>query len=196
MRRFRLSPPHRAIGAGIVLLAVVAWFLVFGPVGLGNGPLIAQGSAPGTALILTRPAGQTAVYVAELTNSAHAAAHIDSVAVKSAAGSGTPEVLSIRVGHFVRYPCITVATVNSLADCVQTRLVPAGGFAVPARANAVTGYVQGPTLVIEFTAPTSARCGVINTIVVHYHVGIRHYAAAIPQGTAAMCPPGAKAPSS
>jgi hypothetical protein len=116
---------------------------------------------------------------------------IDSVDVVSVAGYPAIRVQSIRVGRYVGYNCTDLGPVPSLTGCVQPALAPASKYAIPA---APLTAAHGPGLVIELAGPAKAQCAVLTKIVLHYHVGIRHYAASYPQGTVSICAPHARQP--
>ena len=184
-RSFRKPPWVRAAAVGVAVAALVAAFLMFGPVGLGNGPLHVTAST--NFFSWNEPVVEPAVYVVPLGNTSGTAAKIDRVNVMSAAGHAPLRVLSVRAGRYVGSDCFVWGPASSLSGCVQPSLVPAAGFSVPARADASPRPRQGPALVIELAGPPPAQCTVITAIVLRYHVGIRHYAATVPQGSEAVC---------
>ncbi len=76
---------------------------------------------------------------------------------------------------------------GNFAPCVRPPLVAAAGFTVEPHLNTVPGSRDGPALVIEMAGPPATECVVVTAIVVHYHVGIRHYTATVPQGEVWAC---------
>lgn len=180
---------RRVAAAAAIAIVVLAALAFWGPVGLGNGPLsvpIASGGygAPGAL-------GRPSVYVVPLTNSAAGTAVIDSVDVMFAPGYPTGHVLSVSVGRYVDVQCTDLGPATSLAGCVESALSPASGFAVPATRDATENTLG---LVIEVAGPAESHCTVIAKIVLHYHLGIRHYAGSYPQGVVSVCGPHARPP--
>ena len=167
--------------AVLVGLAALAWQ---GPIGIGNGPLSVPTAGGGYSA--GGAAGQPFVYVVPLFNSSGLTAVIDSVDVVSAAGYPAIRVRSVRVGRYAGYNCTDLGPVRSLAGCVQPALAAVSGYAIP---TAPLTDAHGPGLVIELAGPATAQCAVLTKIVLHYHVGIRHYAGSYPQGTVSVCAP-------
>ena len=178
----------------IAVPLVVGAFLLWGPIGLGNGPLAVPpmaasfGSVQGTS--------QPTAYVATLVNAGGSAAVIDGVTVTSANGYQPARILSVRVARASMYGCIDNGPASNLASCVRPPLVAAAGFAVGPHANTVPGNRGGAALVIEMAPPPAAQCVVVTAIVLRYHVGIRHYTATVPQGEAWACGKHARQPQS
>lgn len=187
MRRRRII----AMAAGLLLVGA---FLVWGPIGLGNGPLSAPavsgqfGSVDATS--------QPTVYVASLVNAGGSAAVVDGVTVISAPGYPAVHVMSVRVARASSFGCIDNGPVSGVAACARPPFLGSAGFAVGAGANLKPGNRHGPALVIEMAAPPAARCVVLTAIVLHYHVGIRHFTATVPQGDAWACSKHARRPQS
>jgi len=184
-RRWRVL--SAIVVAVIIGLAALAWR---GPIGIGNGPLSVP-SASGGSYGGGGAAGQPFVYVVPLFNSSGPTAVIDSVDVISAAGYPAIRVRSVRVGRYAGYNCTDLGPVRSLTGCVQPALAPVTGYDVPA---AQPTDAHGPGLVIELAGPAATQCAVLTKIVLHYHVGIRHYAGSYPQGTVSICAPHAHLP--
>ena len=182
--------PRIFVPAIVVLLAAGA-FLLFGPVGLGNGPL---GVPPMDGRIGLSTSQPTAL-VATLVNTGGSAAVIDGVAVTSAAGYPQARVLTVRVARNSSYGCV-YSLMSNFTGCARPPLVTAAGFAVAPGVNTATGRRGGPALVIEIAGPPSAGCVALTAIVVRYHVGIRHYTATVPQGFVWACGTHARQPSS
>jgi hypothetical protein len=183
------NPRWRAISAAAIAVIGLAAFAWRGPIGIGNGPLSLPSTSGGYGG--GGPAREPFVYVLPLFNSSGSTAVIDSVDVVSAAGYPATRVLSIRVGRYAGYNCTDVGPVRSLTGCVQPALAPVTGYAIPA---APLTAAHGPGLVVEMAGPATAQCAVITKIVLHYHVGIRHYAGSYPQGTVSICAPHAHLP--
>lgn len=142
--RFR---PRIVVPTIAVLLAVGA-FLLFGPIGLGNGPL-AVPSMDGRFGLST---AQPTAYVATLVNAGGSAAVIDGVTLTSAAGYPRARLLTIRVAGHSTYGCI-YTLMSSLAGCARPPFAAATGFAVGPHANTAAGNRGGPALVIEVAGP-------------------------------------------
>ena len=177
---------RRSIVWAAAALLVVGAFLLWGPIGIGNGPLgvPAMAGTFGSVQATTQPTA----YVATLVNSGGSTAVIDSVTVTSAQGYSPARVLSVRVARHSMYGCIGDGPAkNNLAACVRAPFVAAAGFGVRPRANTVIGNRDGPGLVIEMARPSATECVVVTAIVVRYHVGIRHYTATVPQGEVWAC---------
>jgi hypothetical protein len=145
------------------LLATGA-FLLWGPIGLGNGPL-STGLGYGSGAV--HPGGP-AGFVIPIYNSGDSSAVVDGLEVLTAGAClGTwPARQAVR--GFV--------------------LVGCGG----ADAGSLIGHAVGPTHPVspgfpaaaEIAAPRPGTCWVMTKVVVHYHVGIRHYSATGPSGLA------------
>jgi hypothetical protein len=134
---------RRIIIAVAAVLLVVGAVLLWGPIGLGNGPLAAN--TGGIIGWTASGSGPVAVRV-HLINHGQAQATIDSVDF----AGGT------------RYP----APRASGADGFRGRSIPRSSW----RSIAA----------IRVSGPPPGYCWVITKIVIHYHVGIRHYAASDP----------------
>jgi hypothetical protein len=115
----------RSLAAGLALLVLLGVVLIWGPVGLGNGPLGVQMG-----------------------------------------------VTQVCLGAWPAHP----ASYTAVADrCSQAR-GPLIGRAV----GYVRGISAGFPAAAEIAAPPARSCWVATKVVVHYHVGIRHYAASGP----------------
>jgi hypothetical protein len=172
---------RRHIVAALAALLVGA-FLLWGPVGLGNGPL----GVPSMDGRFGLSTAQPTAFVATLVNAGGSAAVVDGVSVTSAAGYPRARVLSVRVARHSSYGCVDTR-MTSLAECARPPFGAATGFAVGPHANAVAGNHGGPALVIEIAGPPPKGCVVLTAVVVHYHVGIRHYTRTVPQGFVWAC---------
>jgi hypothetical protein len=171
------SPPQRkgpvimmVIGA---ILAVGA-FLLWGPIGLGNGPVNAGiGATEGGTDLAGGPMG----FVIPIRNSGHAAAVIDGVDLINETDYAAPHLLALRVG-----------TSEQCAGAWPTHQRPRG-WSMPGICGADIGSLIGRavspnsggfTATAAVGAPHPRTCWVITKIVVHYHVGIRYYSATDP----------------
>jgi hypothetical protein len=172
----------RTIVPAIAALLAVGAFLLFGPVGLGNGPL----GVPAIDGRFGLSTAQPTVYVATLVNVGGSTAVIDGVTVITARGYAPARVLGVRVAGHSSYGCV-YALMQDVAGCARPPFTAPAGFAVAPRANTAPGSRGGPALVIEMAAPPAARCVALTAIVLHYHVGIRQYTATVPQGFVWAC---------
>jgi hypothetical protein len=182
---------RRLIVATAATLLVAGAFLLWGPIGLGNGPLSVPAGAGGYGFF--DRAARPTVYVVPLVNSGGAAAVIDGVTIESAPGYPALHVRSVRAGSYVGSNCTDNGPQTSLVGCVEPGLIRADGFVVAGGANTAP-EPHGPALVIELAGPSPRQCTVISGIVLHYHVGIRHYSATEPQGQVYSCGTRARQP--
>lgn len=162
--------------AAVGLLAIGA-FLLWGPIGLGNGPLSAgSGSTQGWSDSGRGPVG----LVIPIQNSGDAPAVIDGLDLIGGTRYPGPRVLRLEV-----------LTSGTCGGAWPAR--PAGrGFALVGCGGTDAGLLIGHAFnrtrpawfafaaAAEVTAPRSGTCWVMTKIVVHYHVGIRHYSASDP----------------
>ena len=177
---------RRSIVSAVAALLAVGAFLLWGPIGLGKGPL----SVPAMAVSFgsVQATTQPTAYIATLVNTGGSTAVIDRVTVTSARGYSPARVLSVRVARYSMYGCVGDGPASTnLAACVRPPFMAAAGFAVGAHANTVIGSRNGPGLVIEMARPSAHQCVVVTAIVLRYHVGIRHYTATVPQGEVWAC---------
>lgn len=166
--------------AAVLLAAgslIVASFLLWGPIGLGNGPLSAGvGATQGWDDSLRRPVG----FVIPIQNSGAARAVVDGLDFIGGTAYPAPHVLRLEILTAGRcggaWPARQSGRGFVLAGCGGTDTGP------------VIGHAFGPThsdsfgspAAAEVTAPRLGACWVMTRIVVHYHVGIRHYSASDP----------------
>ncbi|HTA10996.1 MAG TPA: hypothetical protein VK836_20930 [Streptosporangiaceae bacterium] len=171
LRRFR-----RSIVAAVAVLPIVGAILLWGPIGLGNGPLGVRWD--GTVGWLD-PGETPAALVLPLFNSGGSPAVVDSVELVGGTPYATP-----RLAH------IEVVSQTSCAGAWPAQ--PDGhGFALggcrdardqgPLLGRSIGPYTapdsRGVQAVAIAAAPRPGTCWVISKIVIHYHVGLRHYAA-------------------
>jgi hypothetical protein len=175
--------------ATLAALVLVGAFLYFGPIGLGNGPLGLPSMDGRIGWFTTQPTD----YVATLVNAGGSTAMIDRVTVASADGYAPVRILSVRVASHSQFGCI-YAMPSGLSGCARPPFMAAAGFAVVPHANTKPGNRGGPALVVEIAGPPAGRCVALTAIVVHYHIGIRHYTATVPQGFVWACGNGARQP--
>ena len=161
------------------LLATGA-FLLWGPIGLGNGPL-STGLGYGSGAV--HP-GSPVGFVIPIYNSGDSSAVVDGLDLISGTSYPSPHVLGLEVltagACLGTWPARQAARGFVLAGC--------GG----ADAGSLIGHAVGPTHPVslgfpaaaEIAAPRPGTCWVMTKVVVHYHVGIRHYSATGPSGLA------------
>ena len=178
--RWPWSRRRRYIAGVAVCLLVIGALLLWGPIGIGNGPLsmgawdTTSWADPGLGPVGT---------IIPVNNSGGAPAVIDAVQLVGNTRYPTPhlvaplEVLtSGRCGG--AWPARSAGQEFVLVGCGGTDDWP------------VIGHAFGPTPAIgfgypaaaELAAPRAGGCWVLTAVVVHYHVGIRHYVATDPDG--------------
>ncbi|MGO8958290.1 MAG: hypothetical protein ACLQFR_13100 [Streptosporangiaceae bacterium] len=173
---------RRVIIPVIALLAAAGGLLAWGPIGVGPGPIGNWTDSGGMTGLVSRT--QPTVLV-ESIDAGNSGAVIDSIAVVSDGRYPAPHVVSIRGdGDQVcggAWPL--TGRQNFYADCAAGGLVPLLGRAVPANSpvnEPGQGSITYPGIgaAIEAAPPGPAGCWTVTTLVIHYHVGIRHYTAA------------------
>jgi hypothetical protein len=137
---------------------------------------------------------QPTAFVATLVNTGGSGTVIDGAAVTSAADYSPARILSVRVASKSNYGCV-YTLMSDVAGCARPPLVTAAGFAVAPHANTMACNRGCAALVIEIASP-HGWSAVLTAVVLHYHVGIRHYAATVPQGFVWSCGRGAHQPQS
>jgi hypothetical protein len=154
------------------LLATGA-FLLWGPIGLGNGPL-STGLGYGSGAV--HP-GAPVGFVIPIFNSGNSSAVVDGLDLISGTSYPGPHVLALEV--LTSGACLDTWPVRQAAGGFV--LVGCGGT----DAGPLIGHAVGPTNPVspgfpaaaEIAAPRPGTCWVMTKVVVHYHVGIRHYSA-------------------
>ncbi len=122
-------------------------------------------------------ARQPAGFVIPMQNSGSAPAVIDEVAIIRETKYDAPHVLALRV--LTRANCVAAWPARQtdrgfeLSGCGGPDSGPLIGQAVPPTKPASFGFPAAA----EVAAPRPGACWVMTKIVVHYHVGIRHYSA-------------------
>ncbi len=153
------------------LLATGA-FLLWGPIGLGNGPL-STGLGYGEGWV---HAGGPVGLVIPIYNSGGSPAVVDGLDLIGGTSYPGPHVLGLEA--------LTSDTCQGIWPARQAT----GGFALVGCGSArgagpLVGHTVGPTQPVsrgfpaaaEIAAPRPGTCWVMTKVVVHYHVGIRHY---------------------
>ena len=158
-------------------VVAVGAFLLWGPIGLGNGALNAGiDAAQGWRDSGRGPVG----FVIPIRNSGQARAVIDRVEIIGGTRYADPHVLALEVLTSGRcggaWPTRQTAHGFVLSGCGGAYSGPVIGHAVgPTNTN----FYGFPTAA-EVAAPHPGTCWVMTKIVVHYHVGLRHYSASDP----------------
>jgi hypothetical protein len=163
----------------VVALPAVGAFLLWGPIGIGNGPL-SMGAWDTSSWADTglSPIGT----IIPVNNSGHAPAVIDAVQLVGNTRYPAPRLIaplelltSGKCGG--AWPARSAGHGFVLAGCGGTDHGP------------VIGHAFGPTPAVGFGYPAAAElaapkagCWVLTAVVVHYHVGIRHYVVTDPDG--------------
>ena len=178
---------------GVAVVAAGA-FLVWGPIGLGNGPLwlpTTSGGAWGWYDLRSQPVA----YVLSIENHGHGAAIIDGVVVTGSPLFAPLVLQHALIGRSARWGCTTLGPFSGpgLATCVQPLLHHAAGDEIPAGTLLVVGKYD-PTLVLELTGPRPGQCWDLTSVVVRYHIGIKHYVGTYPQADIISCGAGGKPP--
>jgi hypothetical protein len=161
------------------LLATGA-FLLWGPVGLGNGPLSAAAAGVEGQVHAGSPVG----FVILIHNSGGSPAVVDGLDLIGGTTYPGPHVLGLEV--LTAGACLGPWPVRQEGRGFV--LVGCGG----ADAGPLAGHAVGPTHPVslgfpaaaEIAAPRPGTCWVMTKVVVHYHVGIRHYSATGASGLA------------
>jgi hypothetical protein len=157
--------------------AAVGAFLLWGPIGVGNGPLNAGlGATQGWGDSGRRPVE----FVIPIQNSGQARAVIDGVDLVGGTRYADPHVLALEVLTSGRcggaWPARKTVRGFVLSGCGGAYSGQLIGRAVrPTRTN-----FYGFPAAAEVAAPDPGTCWVMTKIVVHYHVGLRHYSASDP----------------
>jgi hypothetical protein len=182
MRRRRLIIPL------IVALVVIGAFLMFGPIGIGSGPLaleendttggVAQGQGP-------------VAFSLALYNSGHGLAVVDDIKLVGGTGYAGPRAL----GFAVLTTALCGGAWPARADVDGFGMGCGGGYhgALIGRGIGFTFTQRVPPpfpAAAEVAAPPAGGCWVLTAVIIHYHVGIRHYAATDPYQLA-ICAKGA-----
>jgi hypothetical protein len=168
----------RIAGLAIAALLAVGALLLWGPVGLGNGPLAAQmGATEGWGDIGQAPVG----FILPMYNSGGSPATVDSVDLVGGTPYAAPRLQALAVLTSARCGGAWPARVTSvgfvMVGCGGNNRGPLVGSAIGPNTQAISA---GFPAAAEAAAPRPGTCWVITEVVVHYHVGIRHYAATDP----------------
>jgi hypothetical protein len=172
------GPWYRRIPVVIAVVGVlvVGAFLLWGPIGIGNGPLNAgvDGTTGGSRFGTGRVG-----FIIPVRNSGSAEAVIDGVELIGGTRYAAPHLVALEVLTSGRcggiWPAQRMARGFVLAGCGGLDNGPLIGRAI----GHVQSFYDFPAAV-EVAAPDPGTCWVLTKIVVHYHVGIRSYSATDP----------------
>ncbi len=187
--RARWNRHRRVLIPVIAVLLVVGAFLEWGPIGLGNGPLLmgTNGAMSGTISSRIPVALVNPVY-----NAGNSALVIDGVQLLGNGSYPTPHVLATEALSFTYcadlYPVRTTAEGFVLGDGCGGR--PLGRLYGRPIGNENSTNVFAA---FEIRPPRPGACWLMTRIVVHYHVGYKHYVATDPYVVAACAGPVARA---
>jgi hypothetical protein len=180
LRRSRRRVLGRWLAAAMIAGLAAAAFVVWGPIGLGSGPLTVYGPSGGQILGPRNQAWGMMVPVL----AGESGAVIDQVTVAGGDGYRGPRVLSIlevadRPGQCGgTFPW--EGSQSILSTCAIGGLHRLIGIRLP-------GDNPGVIMVIKVGPPASgSSCWTVTAVAVHYHVGIRHYTVTSP-GNFAAC---------
>lgn len=174
-RRARWHRGRRVIIPVIVVLLGIGAVALWGPIGLGSGPLevvmnVGEGGPD---------PGQTPVgFILPMFNSGGSGAVVDSVDLVDGTQFPAPRVLALGVLTSARclgpWPAESVSHGFVMVGCGGQYHGPLIGRAVdPTTQRMSLGFPAAA----EVTAPRPGTCWVISQVVIHYHVGIRYYTA-------------------
>jgi hypothetical protein len=172
-RLLALGRHWRVIASVTAALLAIGAFLAYGPIGLGPGPIGNETVAGGVAGPVPRT--QPAVFVTDIDAGASGAV-IDSIQVRSDGRYPAPKVIGMTGDGYLG--CAGARPLSGrqsfASDC------DAGGrirlFGRPLPRVDLEGY-PGVGAAIETAPPGPAGCWQVTAVVIHYHVGIRHYTA-------------------
>lgn len=169
--------------AAAVLAAAAGAFLAWGPIGLGNGPLSVgagadYGADPNLApLAVLDPvdAGSTDAVIdsVHLTGGRYPAPRI--TAIRAAPNTACAGVLPFHGDESLFGSCFKPADLHTLLG----RSIPQHSALIGPPAPGLEE--RGITMILEVTPPGPRGCWEITALVVHYHVGIRHYTQTAPK---------------
>jgi hypothetical protein len=171
-RWWRRLPVVIAFAAMLVFGA----FLLWGPIGLGNGPLNAEvGGITGGSGFGTGRVG----FIIPIRNSGRAEAVIDRVELIGGTRYAAPHLIALEVLTSGRcggtWPAQRMARGFVLSGCGGLD----NGSLIGRAIGPVQNFYDFPAAA-EVAAPNPGTCWVMTKIVVHYHVGIRYYSATDP----------------
>jgi hypothetical protein len=170
---------RRLIACAAAIILVVGAFLQWGPIGLGSGPLALNMGAglQGSTEQRQGPVG----FTIPLYNSSHSHAVIDELRLVGGTKYAGPRLLHLAV---LSTPlCGGAWPAHSSGD--GFRMGCGGHYVGPLIGRAVGFTFTRPVPAgfpgaAEVAGPPPGGCWVMTEVVIHYHVGIRHYTATDP----------------
>ena len=176
LRRARRVHWPRVVLPSAATLVAVGAFLLWGPIGIGNGPLsMGVGATEGWLDTIPGPLG----FVLPVVNTGSGHAVVDGIGLLDNTNYPRPRLLA------------TEAIAGGLCGGAWPVRAAAHGFAFTGECHAKSlgplighGFGHetwtGANGAVEVSPPRPGTCWVVTSIVVHYHVGIRHYSATDP----------------
>jgi hypothetical protein len=180
---------RRTIIALVAVLLVVGAFLLWGPIGLGNGPLnVEMGATVGWNESGTATA---AGIILPMYNRGGSAAVVDAVDLVGGTRYATPRILALAVLTSANcggpWPARAASSGFVMVGCGGRYRGPLIGRSIGPTGQRISPGFPAAALA---AAPRRGTCWVLTKIIIHYHVGIRHYAATDPFQVV-VCAPGA-----
>jgi len=180
--RARDGHRRRVVLVVAVGLVAIGSFVTWGLVGIGSGPLSAAIGGMDAGVDSGRgPVG----FIIPIRNTGSSQAVVDGIDLIGGTSYPAPHVLKLEVvssnGCGGIWPARQTGRGFMPAEC--------GGTTT----GALIGHAFGRTpafglpAAIEVAAPPRGTCWVMTKIVVHYHVGIRHYSASDPNYQLVVC---------
>ena len=176
----------RWLAAAAVAAAAASAFLVWGPVGLGNGPLLLPTARAGV-YSWSDLRSEPVAYILSIENHGHGAAIIDGVVVTGSplfAPTVLQQALFGRNAHCGM--SLGPFSGQGLTGCVQPLLHRAAGAVIPAGVY--------PALVLELAGPRPGQCWDLTSVVIRYHIGSKHYVGTYPEVNTISCGAGGTPP--
>jgi hypothetical protein len=168
---------RRAVVAAAVVVLAIGALLLWGPVGLGAGPLfVGELGATGTS----DPGSAALGVLIPVHNSSHDPAVIDRIRLVGRSRYPGPHVIRREAWSVAN--CIGAWPVPASArsfvakDCHGEGLGPLIGHAFGFTKPVSPGYGAA----FEISPPPAGSCWVLTDVVVHYHVGSMHYSTTDP----------------
>jgi hypothetical protein len=171
---------QRLIIAVVAVLLVVGAFLLWGPVGLGNGPLNVEMSATVGWDETTGHPVATGI-ILPMYNRGTSTAMIDSVDLVGGTRYPAPHILALAVLTSANcggpWPARAASSGFVMVGCGGPYRGPLIGRSIGPTGQRISPGFPAAALA---AAPRLGTCWVSTKIIIHYHVGIRHYAATDP----------------
>jgi hypothetical protein len=156
---------------------VVGAFLLWGPIGIGSGPLgVGIGATVGESDVSQTPVG----FIVPMYNPGGSAAVVDSVDLVGGTRYPTPRILALGVLSSSAcgspFPARATSSGFVMVGCGGRYRGPLIGRSIGQTQRISSGFPAAA----EAAAPQPGTCWVLTKVIVHYHVGIRHYTTAGP----------------